>query len=169
MVEYAFVFWGVSLLGGFQANFHKWEISPCIFRHASVSSTYPCPSVCKSVGWSHFRISNPWSVMVAQIKKFKKPSPFIFLNFASGRTLPIALWKHFRAFKPSYTFLWLGRVLPEAKFENRWILFFELFDLIDRYWPEIGNPKVWLTNQRTDQLTWVGARDTCVSKNYYWN
>ena len=31
--------------------------------------------------------------------------------------------------------------------------------------PEIGNPKVWPTNQRTNQLTWVGARDTCVSKN----
>ena len=35
--------------------------------------------------------------------------------------------------------------------------------------PEIGNPKVWLTYlltyQPTYQLTWVGARDTCVSKN----
>ena len=76
---------------------------------------------------------------------------------------------HFRAFKPSYTFLWVGRVLPEAKLKKRWTLFFELFDLIDRYWPEIGNPKVWRTDQRTDQptnlLTWVGARDTCVSKN----
>ena len=30
--------------------------------------------------------------------------------------------------------------------------------------PEIGNPKVWPTNLLTDQLTWVGARDTCVSK-----
>ena len=34
--------------------------------------------------------------------------------------------------------------------------------------PEIGNPKVWRTNgltyQLTNQLTWVGARDTCVSK-----
>ena len=34
--------------------------------------------------------------------------------------------------------------------------------------PEIGNPKVWLTYQPTYQLTWVGARDTCVSKNW-WN
>ena len=32
-----------------------------IFRHASVSSTYPCPSVSWSVSWSHFRISNLWS------------------------------------------------------------------------------------------------------------
>ena len=70
-----------------------------------------------------------------------------------------------QAFEPSYTFLWVGRVLPEAKFENRWTLFFELFDLIDRYWPEIGNPKVWRTNELTNGLTWVGARDTCVSKN----
>ena len=42
------------------------------------------------------------------------------------------------------------------------------FYLSDRYWPEIGNPKVWRTDGRTDgltnQLTWVGARDTCVSK-----
>ena len=29
--------------------------------------------------------------------------------------------------------------------------------------PEIGNLKVWLTYGRTDQLKWVGARDTCVS------
>ena len=49
-----------------------------VFRHASVSSTYPCKLVGKLVGKSHFRISNLWSVMVAQIKKFKKLSPFIF-------------------------------------------------------------------------------------------
>merc|ERR1712208_73345 len=30
------------------------------------------------VGWSHFRISNLWSVTVDQIKKFKKQSPSIF-------------------------------------------------------------------------------------------
>merc|ERR1712208_3393 len=42
-----------------------------VFRHASVSRTYPC----KLVGPSHFRISNLWSVTVAQIKKL---SPFIF-------------------------------------------------------------------------------------------
>ena len=28
---------------------------------------------------------------------------------------------------------WVGRVLPEAKFENEWTLFFELFDLSDLY------------------------------------
>ena len=26
---------------------------------------------------------------------------------------------------------WVGRVLPEAKFENKWTLFFEFFDLSD--------------------------------------
>ena len=40
---------------------------------------------------------------------------------------------HFRAFKPSYTFSWVGRVLPETKFKNKWTLFFELFDLSDHY------------------------------------
>ena len=44
----------------------------------SVSRTYPCPLVGWSVSWSHFRISNLWSLMVAQIKKFKNQSPFIF-------------------------------------------------------------------------------------------
>ena len=34
----------------------------------------------------------------------------------------------------------------------------------DHYWPEIGNPKVWRTDLPTNQLTWEGARDTCVSK-----
>ena len=45
----------------------------------------------------------------------------------------LSLHIHFRAFKPSYTFLWVGRVLPEAKLENKWTLFFELFDLSDHY------------------------------------
>ena len=31
--------------------------------------------------------------------------------------------------------------------------------------PEIGNPKVWLTDGPTNQLTGVGSRDTCVSNN----
>ena len=30
-------------------------------------------------------------------------------------------------------FDWVGRVLPEAKFENKWTLFFEFFDLSDLY------------------------------------
>ena len=37
--------------------FHQKCTGTLIFRHASVSSTYPCPSV----RWSHFRISNLWS------------------------------------------------------------------------------------------------------------
>ena len=44
---------------------------------------------------------------------------------------------------------------------------FRDFYLSDRYWPEIGNPKVWRTYGRTDQLTRVGSRDTCVSKNAF--
>ena len=40
---------------------------------------------------------------------------------------------HFRAFKPSYTFSWVRKVLPETKFENKWTLFFEFFDLSDLY------------------------------------
>merc|ERR1712074_351359 len=45
----------------------------------------------------------------------------------------LSLHIYFRAFKPSYTFLWVGRVLPEAKFENKCTLFFEFFDLSDLY------------------------------------
>ena len=40
-----------------------------------------------SVGWSHFRISNLWSVTVDQIKKLKKQSPFIF-EFCFWEDLP---------------------------------------------------------------------------------
>ena len=76
-----------------------------------------------------------------------------------------------RAFKPSYTFSsiyihfrgWEGSSQKQNSKINA-LCFFNFFYLIDRYWPEIGNPKVWLTNQLTNQLTWVGARDTCVSK-----
>ena len=52
---------------------------------------------------------------------------FVFWIFWFERPL------HFRAFKPSYTFSWVGRVLPEAKFENKCTLFFEFFDLSDLY------------------------------------
>ena len=45
----------------------------------------------------------------------------------------LSLHIHFRAFKPSYTFSWVRRVLPETKFENKWTQFFELFDLSDHY------------------------------------
>ena len=55
----------------------------------------------------------------------------------------------------------MGRVLPEAKFENRWTLFFELFlferPLLTRDWKSES-----VTDGPTDQptylLTWVGAR-----------
>merc|ERR1712208_62179 len=46
-----------------------------LFRHTSVSRTFPCTLVSKSVSWSHFRICNLWSVTVAEIKN---QSPFIF-------------------------------------------------------------------------------------------
>merc|ERR1711947_37178 len=39
-----------------------------------------------SVGPSHFRISNLWSVTVAHIKKNSKNKVHLFSNFASGRT-----------------------------------------------------------------------------------
>ena len=41
-----------------------------------------------SKSWSHFRISNLWSVMVAQKKMKKKNKVHLFSNFASGKTLP---------------------------------------------------------------------------------
>ena len=59
------------------------------------------------------------NVMVAQIKKFKKQSPFIFELLLGGPSSP--------------TTMWVGRVLPEAKFENKWTMFFEFFDLSDLY------------------------------------
>merc|ERR1712212_1444202 len=84
----------------------------------------------------------------------------------------LSLHIQFRAFKPSYTFLWVGRVLPEAKFDNRWTLFFELFlfdrPLLTRDWKSESvtyQPTYQPTYHPTYQLTWVGARDTCVSKN----
>ena len=39
----------------------------------------------------------------------------------------LSLHIYFRVFKPSYTFLWVGRVLPEA------LCFLNFFYLIDRY------------------------------------
>ena len=44
----------------------------------SLAPTHVSKLVSKSVGPSHFRISNLWSVTVDQIKKFKKQSPSIF-------------------------------------------------------------------------------------------
>ena len=36
------------------------------------------------------------------------------------------------------------------------LCFFNFFDLSDRCWPEIGNPKVWRTNQPTNGRTYMG-------------
>ena len=58
------------------------------FRHASVFSTYPCKSVGKSVGPSHFRISNLWSVTVAQIKKVQKTKSIYFRILLLGGPSP---------------------------------------------------------------------------------
>ena len=59
-----------------------------IFRHASVSRTYPCPLVSQSVSWSHFRISNLWSVMVAQIKKVQKTKSIYYRILLLGGPSP---------------------------------------------------------------------------------
>ena len=45
-----------------------------IFRHARVSSTYPC----QSVRWSHFRISNLSASLVALREKLKREDPNYF-------------------------------------------------------------------------------------------
>jgi len=82
----------------------------------------------------------------------------------------LSLHIYFRAFKPSYTFLWVGRVLPEAKLKNKCTLFFELFlfdrPLLTRDWKSESVTNL-LTYQPTNLLTWVGAIDTCVSKNMH--
>ena len=49
---------------------------------------------------------------------------------------------------------WVGRVLPEAKFEKKCTLFFYFFYLSDRY---------CVTYFRTNGLTWVSARDTTLA------
>ena len=54
-----------------------------IFRHARVSSTYPCLSVRWLVGWSHFWISNLPASLVALCEKLKRED-HNFFNFGSG-------------------------------------------------------------------------------------
>ena len=56
----SYIYW----LNGYSVNFH---LSGVIFRHASVSSTYPCKSVRPSVSKSHFWISNLWSPFCAAV------------------------------------------------------------------------------------------------------
>merc|ERR1739842_141882 len=120
----------------------------------------------------HFRAFKPsytfsWVRRVLPETKFKNKWTLFFELFDLSDLYifeHLSLHIHFQAFKPSYTFSWVGRVLPEAKFENRWTLFFELFlfdrPLLTRDWKSES-----VTNQLTNLLTWVGARDTCVSKN----
>ena len=70
----------------------------------------------------------------------------------------LSLHIHFRAFKPSYTFLWVGRVLPEAKFENKWTLFFLNFLI----WSTVNGQRLEIrkcdgpTDQPTDHLGHFG-------------
>ena len=59
---------------------------------------------------------------------------------------------------------WVGRVLPEAKFKKKCTLFFYFF-LFER--PLLRY--LLKSESVTYQLTWVGARDTCVSKNLITN
>ena len=62
------------------------SLSPTFFRHARVSSTYPCMSVRPSVGRWYFRLSNRSASLVALREKLKREDPIIFslFNFGSG-------------------------------------------------------------------------------------
>ena len=57
-----------------------------IFRHARVSCTSPCQSVCPlvrpSVRWSHFRISTLSASLVALREKLKREDPNYFCVFS---------------------------------------------------------------------------------------
>merc|ERR1712055_268948 len=68
---------------------HKFQLNEHIFRHASVSSTYPCKLVGWSVGWS-VTLSDFQSLVSngRSNKKSSKNKVNLFTNFASGRTLP---------------------------------------------------------------------------------
>merc|ERR1711911_347699 len=70
-------------------------------------------------------ISQKYSFDKYSLGRAFKPSYALFTH--------LSLHIHFRAFKPSYTYLWVGRVLPETKLKNKWTLFFELFDLSNHY------------------------------------
>ena len=61
----------------------------------------------------------------------------------------LSLHIHFQALKPSYTFSWVA-------------LYFLNFFI----WSTVTDQRleIWKCDGRTNQLTWVGARDTCVSK-----
>ena len=58
---------------------------------------------------------------------------------------------------------WVGRVFPEEKLKKMdlFFLFFSFERPLLRYLLKSES----VTYGLTDQLTWVGARDTCVSKN----
>ena len=55
-----------------------------IFRHARVSSTYPCQSVGPLVRPSHFRISNLSASLVALREKLKREDPNYFCVFSES-------------------------------------------------------------------------------------
>ena len=63
--------------------------------------------------------------------------------------------------------------IPSAQSAQSASKFWKCIKILKEGRPEMGNPKVWLTYGRTDLLTWVGARDTCVSKktlkHFIWN
>ena len=68
-------------------QFQEYKIET--FRHASVSSTYPCKLVGWSVGWS-VTLSDFQSLVSngRSNQKVEKNKVHLFSNFASGRTLP---------------------------------------------------------------------------------
>ena len=71
------VTWGGYI---FQLNDFMMILEEEIFRHARVSSTYPC----QSVRWSHFRISNLSASLVALGEKLKREDPNYFCVFSES-------------------------------------------------------------------------------------
>ena len=90
------------------ASFGVVPLTKLVFRHASVSSTYPC----KLVSQSHFRISNLWSAMVAQIKKNKKTKSIYFrILLLGGPSPPSQLVPNPFNWSPNTVFLQISAIL----------------------------------------------------------
>ena len=60
------------------------KVTMILFRHARVSSTYPCLSVRWSVRPSHFRITNLSASLVALREKLKREDPNYFCVFTES-------------------------------------------------------------------------------------
>ena len=128
-------------------------------------------------GYLHFRLNIDW-LDLQNFLCFKSLSEFLYVShFALHVKLIMTHRSEWRApllllidRQGSRTPKCLLVVLDTLKWSNLWVLEWSSIwwvikdDCCTEGQPEIGNPKVWLTYLRTDQLTWVGARDTCVSK-----